>query len=107
MRCGNGVRRRRRGGTSDRLNRGSSRSVESSERLSAKTPWAIDCSHSLRDQARPPRTDYHRGVTRRAIAAALTPLRDDGARVDLEAIPPYVGFLAAGGVNGVLARLNR
>ncbi len=39
----------------------------------------------------------------RAIAAALTPLADDGARVDLEAIPPYVAFLAAGGVNGVLA----
>jgi dihydrodipicolinate synthase/N-acetylneuraminate lyase len=39
----------------------------------------------------------------RAIAAALTPLRDAGARVDLEAIPPYVAFLAAGGVDGVLA----
>ena len=39
----------------------------------------------------------------RAIAAALTPLTDAGARVDLEAIPPYVAFLAAGGVDGVLA----
>ena len=39
----------------------------------------------------------------RAIAAALTPLGDDGARPDLEAIPPYVGFLAAGGIDGVLA----
>jgi dihydrodipicolinate synthase/N-acetylneuraminate lyase len=42
-------------------------------------------------------------MTVRAIAAALTPLRDEGSRVDLEAIPPYVAFLAAGGVNGVLA----
>jgi dihydrodipicolinate synthase/N-acetylneuraminate lyase len=42
-------------------------------------------------------------MTKRAIAAALTPLRDDGARLDLEAIPPYVAFLAAGGVNGILA----
>jgi dihydrodipicolinate synthase/N-acetylneuraminate lyase len=39
----------------------------------------------------------------RAIAAALTPLRDAGARVDLEAIAPYVAFLAAGGIDGVLA----
>ena len=42
-------------------------------------------------------------MTRRAIAAALTPLKDEGARVNLEAIPPDVAFLAAGGVNGVLA----
>jgi dihydrodipicolinate synthase/N-acetylneuraminate lyase len=42
-------------------------------------------------------------MTKRAIAAALTPLRDEGARVDLEAIPPYAAFLAAGGVNGILA----
>jgi dihydrodipicolinate synthase/N-acetylneuraminate lyase len=42
-------------------------------------------------------------VTRRAIAAALTPLTGDGARIDLEAIPPYAAFLAAGGINGILA----
>lgn len=42
-------------------------------------------------------------MTKRAIAAALTPLRDEGARVDLDAIPPYAAYLAAGGVNGILA----
>ena len=42
-------------------------------------------------------------MSQRAIAAALTPLADGGARVDLEAIPPYVAFLAAGGIDGVLA----
>jgi len=42
-------------------------------------------------------------MTKRAIAAALTPLRDDGARPDLDAIAPYAAFLAAGGMNGILA----
>lgn len=42
-------------------------------------------------------------MTKRAIAAALTPLRDDGARPDLDAIPPYAAFLAAGGMDGILA----
>src|SRR5215210_8532273 len=36
------------------------------------------------------------------LAAALTPLRDGGSAVDDDAIPPYVGYLAAGGVDGVL-----
>lgn len=40
---------------------------------------------------------------RRAIAAALTPLRDGGSRVDEDAVAPYVEFLRAGGVDGVLA----
>jgi dihydrodipicolinate synthase/N-acetylneuraminate lyase len=38
-----------------------------------------------------------------ALAAALTPLRDAGESLDEEAIAPYVEFLAAGGVDGVLA----
>jgi dihydrodipicolinate synthase/N-acetylneuraminate lyase len=38
----------------------------------------------------------------RAIAAALTPLRDDGAALDLEALPPYLDFLARNGVDGIL-----
>ena len=38
-----------------------------------------------------------------AFAAALTPLRDDGARLDEPAIAPYVAWLADGGVDGVLA----
>jgi dihydrodipicolinate synthase/N-acetylneuraminate lyase len=40
-------------------------------------------------------------MLRGAIAAALTPLRDD--RVDVDAIGPYVEFLAAGGLDGTLA----
>jgi dihydrodipicolinate synthase/N-acetylneuraminate lyase len=40
---------------------------------------------------------------RGTLAAALTPLRDGGARLDLDAIPSLVDFLAAGGVDGVLA----
>ena len=39
----------------------------------------------------------------RALAAALTPLADGGARVDLESVPRYVDFLAGGGVDGVFA----
>ncbi|HKB93225.1 MAG TPA: dihydrodipicolinate synthase family protein [Gaiellaceae bacterium] len=36
-----------------------------------------------------------------ALAAALTPLRDGG--IDEDVFPPYVDFLAAGGLDGVLA----
>jgi 4-hydroxy-tetrahydrodipicolinate synthase len=39
----------------------------------------------------------------RAIAAALTPLKDGGATLDDEAFAPYVAYLRAGGVDGVLA----
>jgi len=42
-------------------------------------------------------------VARRAIAAALTPLRDGGASVDDDAVEPYVAFLRDGGLDGVLA----
>jgi 4-hydroxy-tetrahydrodipicolinate synthase len=38
----------------------------------------------------------------RAIAAALTPLRDDGAALDLDALEPYLEFLAGHGIDGVL-----
>jgi len=38
-----------------------------------------------------------------ALAAALTPLKDAGEALDESAIPPYVDFLAAGGVDGLLA----
>jgi dihydrodipicolinate synthase/N-acetylneuraminate lyase len=40
---------------------------------------------------------------RGAVAAALTPLREGGARLDEDAFAPYVDFLAAGGLDGVLA----
>jgi dihydrodipicolinate synthase/N-acetylneuraminate lyase len=40
---------------------------------------------------------------RGALAAALTPLRDGGARLDEEAFGPYGEFLAAGGLDGLLA----
>jgi dihydrodipicolinate synthase/N-acetylneuraminate lyase len=39
----------------------------------------------------------------RTIAAALTPLRDDGQTLDEGAFEPYLAFLADGGVDGVLA----
>ncbi|MBL8695289.1 MAG: dihydrodipicolinate synthase family protein [Planctomycetes bacterium] len=39
---------------------------------------------------------------RRTFAAAVTPLRDGGASVDLDAIPPYTQFLARSGLHGVL-----
>jgi dihydrodipicolinate synthase/N-acetylneuraminate lyase len=42
-------------------------------------------------------------VLRGAIAAALTPLKDAGEALDEAAVAPYVDFLAAGGVDGLLA----
>jgi|SRR5581483_988163 len=41
-------------------------------------------------------------MLRGALAAALTPLREDGA-LDEDAFAPYTGFLAAGGLDGMLA----
>jgi dihydrodipicolinate synthase/N-acetylneuraminate lyase len=38
-----------------------------------------------------------------ALAAALTPLRDEGAALDEEAFAPYLAFLADGGLDGILA----
>jgi dihydrodipicolinate synthase/N-acetylneuraminate lyase len=38
----------------------------------------------------------------RTFAAALTPLRDDGTSLDLDAYDSYLSFLADGGVDGVL-----
>jgi N-acetylneuraminate lyase len=38
-----------------------------------------------------------------ALAAALTPLKDAGEALDEAAIAPYVDFLAAGGMDGLLA----
>lgn len=40
---------------------------------------------------------------RGAIAAAVTPLKDGGRELDLDAIDPLTSFLAGGGVDGVLA----
>jgi dihydrodipicolinate synthase/N-acetylneuraminate lyase len=42
-------------------------------------------------------------MLRGAIAAAVTPLRDDGATVDEDAVGPLCSFLADGGLGGVLA----
>jgi len=42
-------------------------------------------------------------MLRGALAAAVTPLRDDGAALDDEAFGPYLGFLAAAGLDGLLA----
>jgi dihydrodipicolinate synthase/N-acetylneuraminate lyase len=42
-------------------------------------------------------------MLRGALAAAVTPLRDGGAALDDNAFAPYVDFLVAGGVDGILA----
>jgi dihydrodipicolinate synthase/N-acetylneuraminate lyase len=42
-------------------------------------------------------------MLRGAIAAALTPLAGGGAELDEDAFGPYVDFLAAGGLDGILA----
>ncbi len=39
----------------------------------------------------------------RALAAAVTPLRDSSAQLDEDAFAPYLEFLRAGGVDGILA----
>ena len=38
-----------------------------------------------------------------ALAAAVTPLREDGTRLDEDAFEPVAGFLAAHGLDGILA----
>ena len=47
--------------------------------------------------------DYRLSVLKGALAAAVTPLRDDGAAIDADAFEPYVDFLAGGGLDGLLA----
>lgn len=42
-------------------------------------------------------------MIRGALAAALTPLRDEGATLDEGAFAPYLAFLADGGLDGLLA----
>ena len=42
-------------------------------------------------------------MLRGALAAAVTPLRDEGAALDEYAFRPYLDFLAAGGLDGILA----
>ena len=42
-------------------------------------------------------------MIRGAFAAALTPLRDGGSTLDESVFEPYVSFLVAGGVDGILA----
>jgi dihydrodipicolinate synthase/N-acetylneuraminate lyase len=42
-------------------------------------------------------------MLRGALAAAVTPLRDAGEALDEDAVAPYVDFLAAGGLDGLLA----
>ncbi|MDQ2911094.1 MAG: dihydrodipicolinate synthase family protein, partial [Actinomycetota bacterium] len=42
-------------------------------------------------------------MLRGALAAAVTPLRDDGAALDEEAFGPYLEFLTAAGLDGILA----
>jgi dihydrodipicolinate synthase/N-acetylneuraminate lyase len=40
---------------------------------------------------------------RGTLAAAFTPLKNGGTEIDVDAIDPYVDFLCAGGVDGILA----
>jgi dihydrodipicolinate synthase/N-acetylneuraminate lyase len=42
-------------------------------------------------------------MLRGTLAAAVTPLRNEGATLDEDAFPPYLDFLAAGGLDGILA----
>src|SRR5438874_7827834 len=42
-------------------------------------------------------------MVRGTLAAALTPLREEGAALDEDAFAPYLEFLAAGGLDGILA----
>jgi dihydrodipicolinate synthase/N-acetylneuraminate lyase len=42
-------------------------------------------------------------VIKGALAAALTPLKDEGAGLDEDAFGPYVDFLVEGGLDGILA----
>ena len=42
-------------------------------------------------------------MLRGTLAAAITPLKDDGAALDEEAFAPYVDFLVHGGLDGMLA----
>jgi dihydrodipicolinate synthase/N-acetylneuraminate lyase len=42
-------------------------------------------------------------VIKGALAAALTPLRDDGAALDEDGFRPYLDFLVEGGLDGILA----
>lgn len=42
-------------------------------------------------------------MLRGALAAAVTPLRDDGERLDEDAVAPYVDFLAANRLDGIFA----
>jgi dihydrodipicolinate synthase/N-acetylneuraminate lyase len=42
-------------------------------------------------------------MLRGVLAAAVTPLREEGTRLDEAAFAPYVDFLAAGGLDGLLA----
>ena len=44
-----------------------------------------------------------RGVIHGALAAAVTPLQDGGARLDEDAFGPLADFLASGGLDGILA----
>ena len=42
-------------------------------------------------------------MLRGTLAAAITPLRDDGESLDEDAFAPYLDFLAEGGLDGILA----
>ena len=56
-------------------------------------PFCVACNADLELTA----------MLRGALAAAVTPLRDEGAALDEGAFRPYLDFLAAAGLDGILA----
>ena len=63
----------------------------------------FDASESRLPEADPGTHDVESQHAPGHLAAALTPLRDGGAALDEERSGPYCDFLAAGGLDGLLA----
>ena len=63
----------------------------------------LDRAASRTTSTSPPTADRVARVLRGALAASVTPLRDGGAALDEDAFGPVVDFLAAGGLDGLLA----
>src|SRR5262249_13657527 len=62
-----------------------------------------DLQRAVRQARRPGRQRVHtRALMARAISAALTPLRNGGTQLDLEALEAYLAFLADRGIDGIL-----
>lgn len=71
--------------------------------MRAWQPRAARLDRVIRAGRRVPVASRVRGVIRGTVAAALTPLREDGEALDEEAFGPYLDFLAGAGLDGVFA----